>query len=292
MDKNELVRVARQVGVSTPKTVEVHHAGELARVPGEVGFPCVVKPVSSFHWRQRESWKRVGARKAFRVENAKQLENEYKRVSMVHPSILVQEWIPGCANQIVVLGGYVDENSEPLAYFTARKIVQSPDDFGTGCVVQSEDIPELLEPTSRLLKALRYQGMAEIEYKRNEATGEFELIEINTRHWDQHQLGRASGVNLTWTAYCHLAGRPVRPDSTSIRQVKWVAEDALILYLLSGMYRRRVRLANLCKDLGGRRMYGIFAWNDPRPFLHYVLSCLLPMIGRSLLKRLRGDSPE
>jgi len=80
-----------------------------------------------------------------------------------------------------VLGGYVDEHSEPLAYFTARKILQFPDDFGTGCLVQSESLPELVEPTKRLWLALQYEGMAEVEYKHDPRTDEYRLIEINTR---------------------------------------------------------------------------------------------------------------
>jgi predicted ATP-grasp superfamily ATP-dependent carboligase len=186
----------------------------------------------------------------------------------------------------VVLGAYVRENSEPVEYFTARKLLQSPDDFGTGCVVQSEDIPELLEPTRRLWKALGYQGIAEVEYKQDQKTGVYKLIEINARHWDQHQLGRASGVNVSWTAYCHLAGRPIEPVRMATRRVKWIAEDALVLYLLHAL--RRGQAAKIYRALAGSRMYAIFAWNDPRPLLRYLLNGLLPLMGKWLWRTTRG----
>src|SRR5206468_7815766 len=164
--------------------------------------------------------------KAVRVDGPAELQAVYSRVAALHPEILVQEWIPGTADQLMIVGGYVTGNSEPLAYFTARKIIQSPDDFGTGCLVESCDIPELVEPTLRLWRALDHQGMAEVEYKYDLRTGEYKLIEINPRHWDWHQLGRASGVNLSWTAYCHLTGRPMTPTRTPIVRAKWIAEDA------------------------------------------------------------------
>src|SRR5206468_8764757 len=46
---------------------------------------------------------------------------------------------------------------------------------------------DLVAPSIRLCKALNYRGMAEIEYKRDINTGEYKLIEINTRHWDWHR---------------------------------------------------------------------------------------------------------
>ena len=207
VDKDALASVARKADLPVPKTMVIRSADDLDQVPSQIGFPCVLKPVSSYQWREGGNWDAVGGRKAFLVESMEMLEKEYAMVRLAHHEVLVQEWIPGGTENIVVIGGYVGADSEPLAYFTARKIVQSPDEFfGTGCIVRSEDIPELLEPTQRLWKALDYRGMAEVEYKFDPRSKEFKLIEINTRHWDQHELGRASGVNLSWTAYADLSG--------------------------------------------------------------------------------------
>jgi len=40
-----------------------------------------------------------------------------------------------------------------------------------------------------LLRACGYAGLAEVELKRDSKTGAFQLIEVNPRHWDQHELG-------------------------------------------------------------------------------------------------------
>ena len=286
LNKKDLACVARQAGVPTPNTIAVHCVADLGRVPEEVGFPCVVKPVSSVDWRSSQSWAKAGCRKAFLANDAEQLRREYEQVSLAHPCVLIQEWVPGPTENIVVVGAYVNENSEPIEYFTARKLLQSPDDFGTGCVVASEDIPELLEPSRVLWKALQYRGLAEIEYKQDNRTGEYRLIEINTRHWDQHQLGEATGTNLTWTAYCDLAGLEVAVSRRPYRRIKWVAEDAVILYVLQTALGRPRSTVKLLKFLKGRRMYAVFAWYDPGPLLHYIVCGLLPFLGRSLWKRI------
>ena len=292
MDKDFLVRAAARAGVPVPRTVTVRNAADLARIPGEVGFPCVIKPVSSVHWRMGGNWELVGGKKGFRVNDFQELSSEYQRLSRVHADLLVQEWIPGPVDHIAILGGYVGDDCQPLAYFTARKIVQAPEDCGTGCIVESVDIPELLQPTLRLFRALDYTGMAEVEYKRDTASGQFKLIEINTRHWDQHQLAAASGINLTWIAYSHLVGRPVAPVRCPTRRRKWIAEDAFLMYSAAGLWRGELRFAQLWRQFSGRRMYGIFDWKDPLPFLSYFAGSVAPDLaraaGRKIWKRMRG----
>lgn len=290
LDKYELVRIADTAGVPVPRTARVTCESDLARVPESVGFPCVVKPISSVHWRVGDNWSRVGGRKAFRAENFDHLCREYQRLAAVSSDLLIQEMIPGPVRDIMILGGYVDQNSEPLGFFTARKVVQSPEDFGTGCVVESDEIPELLELTARLWKALEYQGMAEVEYKRDARDGKYKLIEINTRHWDWHQLGKPSGVNLSWTAYQHLAGRNVVPERKSIQRAKWIAEDAYLEYVAAGIYHREIGLSRIWAELSGRHMYGIFSWKDPWPFLRYSFQVLLPSLLREVMRKIRGGS--
>ncbi len=292
MDKSSLVATARAAGVPVPRTAVIMHASQLEQAAAEVGFPCVVKPVRSVDWRLGENWNLVGGRKAFRADNLADLQREYSRVSQAGAELLLQEWIPGGAEQIVILGGYMDENSEPLAYFTARKIVQSPEDFGTGCVVASEPIPELFDLSRRLCHALGYHGMAEIEYKRDERDGTFKLIEINTRHWDWHQLAEASGINLTWTAYRHLSGESVSPTAATIRRAKWVAEDALLEHIGASVLSGQCRPRTLWKQVSGRRMYGIFSWKDPLPLMRYSASVLLPSLARSAINKLRGGTSQ
>jgi len=288
INKHALVSAARQAGVAVPRTVLVRGPAELQRVPEEIGFPSVLKPLSSFQWD--DNTRQVsGERKALRVDCWEQLSGAYDWLAEIHPEILVQEWIPGKARELVILGGYVGENSEPLAFFTARKIVQFPEDFGTGCLVESEGIPELLEPTQLLWRALAYQGMAEVEYKRDPRTREFKLIEINARHWDWHQLGTPSGVNLSWVAYRHLTRNLVTPTRPLMIRVKWIAEDTL----LRSLYRRQISAQELSNALAGRRMYGIFAWTDPIPFICYSVTAIITIIKRYFgLSRGKRKPPE
>jgi predicted ATP-grasp superfamily ATP-dependent carboligase len=181
----------------------------------------------------------------------------------------------------------VTRDETPSAFFTARKILQSPEVCGTACVVERREIPELLEPSVRLCRALGYEGIAEIEFKRDARDGKVKLIEINPRHWDWHQLGAAGRVNLTWIAYRHLARLPAENVTPRAQRAKWVAEDSLLIHALSGLYDGTLAPLEAWKALAGKRMYGIFSWDDPLPFIRYSIGTLAPMIARAALRKIR-----
>jgi D-aspartate ligase len=280
MDKDSLIKTAIAAGVPVPRTLVVYGPREIPLVAEKVGYPCVVKPVKSVDWRKGNNWEKVGGRKAFLVASEAEFRQEFDRIGSITPGLLVQEWIGGSTEQIVILGGYIGDNGNPVAYFTARKLVQSPDDFGTGCIVEIVTLPELLEPTMKLCKALDYRGMAEVEYKKDDRTGEYKLIEINTRHWDWHRLGMAHNVNVSWAAYCDLMDEKYSLQSEVKRGAsKWVADDATWSYFLTGIYNRQIHVKTFLQKLKGRRQYGIFEWSDPMPSVYNFL--MVTVVGTS-----------
>jgi predicted ATP-grasp superfamily ATP-dependent carboligase len=290
LDKSAVSQAAVDAGIPTPRSAVIRDGVQLNCAVESVGFPCVVKPISSFHWRLGNNWNRVGERKAFSASNFNELAQLYERIRTVHAEVLLQEWIPGGDDQLAIWGGHVSKQGAPIAYFTAKKIVQSPPEFGTGCVVETQLIPELLGSSLRLCHALDYSGIAEIEYKLDPRDGYFKLIEINPRLWDWHELGRACGVNLTSAAYCSLIGREIRPMLPNPRRAQWVAEDALLLYLSSRISRRDFHWLPLRISMVSRRIFGIFSWRDPIPFFRYFITTLVPRIAGAALRRLRPKS--
>lgn len=287
IDKGELAKVAVAAGVAVPRTMVASQTDDLTRVAAAVGFPCVVKPVKAYEWRGAGKWEVIGCRKAFRADNEQELRDQYLQVAEVTPRVLIQEWIPGATNEIAILGGYFGPQAQALGYFCARKVVQEPEDFGTGCIVQNTELRDLVEPSARLCKSLKYRGMAEIEYKRDAATGQYKLIEINTRHWDQHQLAQMSGVNLTRIAYSDITGYPLEATTPRHAGGKWIAEDALFYYLAQRLYRGKLKWKTLRSQWSGPKMFGIFSWRDPLPFLRYSLSCMVPRMGRMAWSKIR-----
>jgi len=285
MDKLELADVATKLGLPTPRTASCDSAESLELQASAMRFPVIAKPRYAFQWRQQGLWEKVGAQKAFIVESRGELRHLYSRLAAVTEEVLLQEYIPGVDMDIVVCCAYIGRDGQPKGHFTGRKLKQSPPLVGTGCVVEAVDCPAIVAPTFALLNAFGYTGIAEVEFKLDKATGIYYLIEINPRHWDQHELGTLVGINISRLAYEDLLGRALQavlPIYPAGSRCVWVAESELALDVgrtvlaairaepASGRFRRGMAVAvqgwrETSALLRGRRIYSMWRPSDPLP---------------------------
>jgi predicted ATP-grasp superfamily ATP-dependent carboligase len=245
-----------------------------------------MKPVAAHHWRKAGNWQLVGGRKAIGVSSQAELLAEYKAVARAEQRVLVQEMIDGADDCLVIAACYFDRQSNFVAGFNTHKLIQIPEGFGTGCILEAVDRPELFERTVRLLQEIRYTGIAEVEYKWDAARNDYQLIEINPRPWDQHRLGWSCGVELMYQAYCEHAGLAMPPAKYRAGPWKWMAEDIFVLTALQMLWRRDPALPQLLRMARGKRTYSIWSWRDPLPFVVYVTTVFLPRLIASGLRNL------
>jgi predicted ATP-grasp superfamily ATP-dependent carboligase len=185
--------------------------------------------------------------------------------------------VPGADDCIVSVGCYLNQQAEWVAGYAARKTLQIPEGFGTGCIVQGIDCPELLEVSRGLLESLHFTGIAEVEYKWHADKNEYQLIEINPRPWDQHRLGGTFGVDVVYLSYCEHAGLAVpQVQSWAPAPTKWIAEEVLFHEILRSAWRRNGQVGALLRRARGKRVYAIWAWRDPLPLFVYSTTRFLP----------------
>jgi len=286
MDKLELARFASGIEIPAPVTVTCVSAEDLERQMQALRFPVIMKPRFAYQWRRKGQWERVGAQKAIIAETAVEALSSYRRVADVTQEVILQEYVPGEDSEIVVCCCYMDKQQELKGHFTARKLQQVPALTGTGTVVEAIDVAPIVPTSVRLLKAFGYSGLAEIEYKHDRRTDTYVLIEINPRHWDQHELGSLVGVNLSWLAYADMIGAQLSQCAPNygvgIRH-KWVAEAELAQGSVrkiwgelqmpadtAGSFKRRAstiarNVGELNELLSGRKIFGMSSFGDPLP---------------------------
>jgi len=241
LDKHALFKIATERGIPVPQTVICSSMEQIEAQLLTLRFPLVVKPRIAAQWRQKAAWEAVGSRKAFLVENAEELRREYLQISAVNPEVMIQQYVQGSDCDISVYCCFVNADGTIPAFFTARKLRQNPPLFGTGCAVETTDIPEIVPIAERLLQGVGYTGIAEVEFKRDTATGNWFLIEVNPRHWDQHEIGTYVGVNLSWIAYQNMIGRKLDPDAPAQKhrvQLRWIAETESLMLIMRNAYRQ------------------------------------------------------
>ena len=126
----------------------------------------------------------------------------------------MQEWVEGPDHGIYFCLFYCDAAGKPLRIFTGRKLSAFPPGVGSTatCIAAPRQQAQLEALTERLTRAVGFAGMGGLEFKRNEITGEFVIIEPTVVRTDwQEEIATLSGVNIPVlaAAMAFARGRPV-----------------------------------------------------------------------------------
>jgi D-aspartate ligase len=211
-DKRFQLERALEAGVPVPRTAHPASAAQALAAGGELGYPLLVKPSAPVGFKARFR------RQAFRCESPPELERAYAAAEPFGP--MVQELVPGGDDELYTLGSYLAEDGEALALFSGRKLRQTPPGVGTCRVGEALWVDEVVEQGLRLLAALGFHGISQVEFKRDPRDGRFKLMEVNPRLWQWHGLAAACGVDVPRIAYWDLLGArlpPARMDGAGRR---------------------------------------------------------------------------
>lgn len=285
LNKWKLFQAAETCNILSPTTYLVNDKDQLKVLSSVIEYPILMKPVYASDWRRSRIWKAVGKRKTIFVRSEDDLWATYKKFYHLQPAMLLQQYIEGDDDDIYTFCSCCNRDSDALVWFNTHKILQIPERFGTGIVVQSAINDDIVEFSKRLLKHIGYMGISEIEYKRSPYTGNYYLIEINPRLWDQHQLSRSRGINLPLIAYNFFAnGITSALRHTEFRETTWIAEDGLIQYLLSKILAEKEIPRDLFRKIRGKRQYAIWDPRDPLPFIVSMGSTIMEISKKTIRK--------
>ncbi len=292
-DKNKLLNTARELGMSCPDEIKISDSKDFSKHRNQISFPCVAKPIHSQDWRGPELKHIVGNRKAIQFDNLQNLEEFYTQLKTIHPQIIIQQEIVGPDSNIHVFSAYINKNKSTTYYYTARKLLQYPMHYGTGIVLESYNSPEIIEPSLKLINTLDYSGMCEFEYKRDQRNNKFYLIEINTRHWDQHLLGTAFGVNLTQEQYLDWTNSDTSSWSYSADneiKTKWIADQELPFAAISLLLSKQIGIKTLACLVNGKKLYGSIDFRDVKLCFFSLKTSIVTLLTLSFYRLFKPNS--
>src|SRR5205085_10421665 len=136
--------------------------------------------------------------------------------------IMVQEYIPGSGTQQFAYCAFAKQG-RPLASMVVGRRRQHPPDFGRASTyVETLDASSSLEePSLKLLGALGFYGLVEVEYKLDPRDGQYKLLDVNARAWGYHSLGQRAGVDFPSLLFADQLGETVQPCQAQ-NGVRWV----------------------------------------------------------------------
>lgn len=190
MDKAATLKLAGDIGIPVPDSVLVTDpwVGDLSM--RDLGLPLVVKPQYSRVLTPEGNFRRFSTSYARDDAAAYRLMGRGEEAETTG-GVLLQRYWPGSGVGVSML----TTAGRPLAAFQHRRLRELPPSGGVGVLRESVDLdPQLYDYARRLLAALRWTGLAMVEFKVRD--GAVVLMEVNGRIWGSLPLAMNSGMDF------------------------------------------------------------------------------------------------
>jgi predicted ATP-grasp superfamily ATP-dependent carboligase len=199
---------------------------------------------------------------------------------------VVQQLIPGDGRVQFSYAGLWDHGRE-VCSMTARRARQFPAEFGTSPFVEAVELPRVIAAAQRLLQAVDYHGLVEVEFKLDSRDKQLKLLDVNTRIWAWIGLGDATDRDFAMQALHLATGRKLAVRKPARYGAHWVHSARNVLSLMQSL-RRTGRLGFAGWSwLRPGGVHAVAATDDPRPGLVEI-----PLLIGRKLHALRRRSPN
>ncbi len=205
-DKARTAEAARAAGVATPRERPAPDLEAARRAAEALGYPVVLKSA------------REEGRKALRyVRGADGLERAFGEVAAISTGGLI-------AQEVVAGEGFgfsaLYWNGRRVRHCMHRRVREWPPSGGaSACAESLPEAPELERAGTALLDALRWHGVAMVEFKGSLDPGGLRLMEVNAKFWGSHDVALAAGVDFPGDLAALLEGREL-PAARPARRVR------------------------------------------------------------------------
>lgn len=266
-NKNEYEKIADLSGILIPKTFFLETLEQLDEIKLSLPYPVFIKPADVNVWRQK-----VGSsKKGIVVNDSNSLTKKILELHKIGIKPIVQEIIVGPDSNIFSYCAYYSIECKPLGEFVFRKIRQHPAHFGIGSCVESIDSGEILQLGRKLFRAIGFFGIGEVEFKYDENTKVFKLIEINPRYWSQISLSSYCGVNFPLINYYCSIGLQTNIIIPYRTRVKWINRYLDLGSFIDYNKEHLLTYRQWRKSLLGEKIYSDFTLDDPIPFFYEMI---------------------
>lgn len=244
VSKKGLYELAVRHQMPAPKTRLARSLDEVVEFGLRARFPCVVKPARSRDWSNVPRTHLLANCKAILTTSLEDLGEKYRIISQISPQVVVQESIQGPDNAKMVYLSCYGAGGRRLGHCIARELRTAPIYNGNASVVEPVLDDEVDSLCDNFLKGIGYEGLCEIELKRDIRDGRILMIEANPRYTGTSDAAPHAGVDLGWLHYLELIGQPVE----SVRQV--------------GSDFRHIALTWDFSTIGSYRRAGLLTWRE------------------------------
>ena len=281
LDKQETLRLASEAGIPTPNYWAIESDEDIFAIRDQVRFPIMIKPLRSHAFAAEFS------AKLFIIENDfdEAIEKTLLARSKGH-DIMVVEMIPGPDDLLSSYYTFMDKSGHHLFHYTKSVLRRWPVNRGGGCYHVSEWVPEVAALGEKFFDAIGWQGIANIEFKRDVRDGLWKVIEVNSRFTAAHRLVTAAGMPIDIMIYCHLTRQ-------AVPQAKQKREGLRYWYPLRDFFAfiemrgsGQLSFSKWVRSVVGKpKLLPYFSLTDPLPAMRESVSELTRIVKRLIKNR-------
>jgi len=271
LDKDQATRLAASLGVTVPKTILVDSGDQARTVARSISYPVVLKPQASVEILCGAQI-RIAGRPRY-ARNLSEFEDAFRDLALRCSRILVQEFVRGEG------AGYfaLMKHGRLRAEFAHRRIRDvHPTGSGSAVRISVEPDPEIRQASLSILQALRWHGVAMVEFRKPPGKPPV-FLEVNGRFWNSLPLACHAGADFPALVAQMAEHGDVHKRNgyqTGVR-CRWLLGDARHLVEVwkgppagyPGEYPGRFRtLLSMFTPVPGT-YHDLFQWRDPLPEL-------------------------
>ena len=196
-DKVKTFALAQSLDIPIPKSYNIIESTSLEDCINHIHFPVVIKPSRSIADPDDDIRAKLKVDYAF---NPDELQKKVIHL-LKYSEIILQEYCNGTGTGIELIA----DHGTIIHAFQHQRLHELPLTGGGSCLRKSVAInPQLLDYSKKLIKALKWHGVAMVEFKHNAKTDQNYLMEINGRFWGSLPLAVFSGSDFPWFLYLLL----------------------------------------------------------------------------------------
>jgi D-aspartate ligase len=277
LDKASFQSLAERRGLPVPRRIDPE------ALDAESG-PVLVKPKLRTAWDHsvvlQQLFGGVGKARIFASGRDARADALVRQLA---GQLTFQEYVPGDDSAIWSFHGFAAPGGELLEWFIGRKIRTFPANTGDSSYLSLARDDGLAALGRDIAARLPLAGIFKMDFKRSETTGRFHLLEINTRFNLWHYVGAKNGVNLPRVAYEFFTENKRPEKSRAQTRYRWLSLSYDWRAYKELRARRELSTAGWLWSLAqAPKVYDLFSWSDPMPFLRHWATRLREALARRM----------
>jgi len=247
-----------EIGIPLARSVVPHSLDDVRAFTESTKFPVVVKAA--------EQW--LPLKDTFVTKVVQTPEELFSLCENYDyegsPRLIIQEHIPG---DDWICHGYYNSEKNLSVTFTGRKLRSYPPDAGSTALSLSLDNEALRGASEKLLKAVAYSGIIDMDWRKDDRDGQYKILDCNPRVGQNFRMfENTAGIDVVRAQHLDLSGRCI--DNAALIEGRLFTVESFYALALLRRLPRGASEQDAGKYLPPKsRELAWWSSDDPLPFL-------------------------